>query len=91
MLIRYKHFIESGKLRIIMSGKFFLLVLFIIINNLSFVKLKLPATIISNMTCVNISFASISSRNDDRFSQLKLFASPQFISNYSNSCGKFEM
>ena len=91
MRITYKHFIESGKLRIIMSLKFLLLSLFIILNNLSFVKLKSPGLTISNMTCATISLASLSSRNDDRFGQLKLFASPYFVSNHSNSCGKFEM
>jgi hypothetical protein len=65
--------------------------MFIIMNSLSFVKLKTHGIMLGNMTCVNISFASLSSRNDDRFNQLKLFASPQFVSNYSLSCGKVDM
>ncbi|CAF3053548.1 unnamed protein product, partial [Rotaria sp. Silwood2] len=31
----------------------------------------------------------ISSRNDDKLTQFKLFASPQFTSNLTTSCEKF--
>jgi hypothetical protein len=68
-----------------------LLLLFIIMNSLSFIKLKTSGAVLSNMTCVNIPVTSLSSRSDDRYVQLKLFASPQFISNHSLSCGKFDM
>ncbi|CAF0764536.1 unnamed protein product [Rotaria sordida] len=60
-------------------------------NDLSCIKLKVNGIIPSNMTCVNISLASLSSRGDDKFTQLKLFASPQFMSNYSYSCGRFDI
>ncbi len=81
---------------VLKSGRFtmssyFLLLMFIILNSISFVKLKTYGIISTNTTCVNIPLASFSSRNDERFLQLKLFASPQFTSNYSNSCGKFDM
>jgi hypothetical protein len=69
----------------------FILLLFIIINRFSFVELKLPRVLSTNMTCVTIPVATLSSRSDDKFSQLKTFASPQFMSNYSTSCGKFDM
>jgi hypothetical protein len=60
-------------------------------NSLSFVKLRTYGIMFSNVTCVNIPLASLSSRNDDRLAPLKLFASLQFISNHSRSCGKFDM
>jgi hypothetical protein len=68
-----------------------ILLLFIIMNHLSLSDLKTHRVLSSNMTCVNIPIASLSSRSDDRFAQLKLFASPQFISNHTASCGKFDM
>jgi hypothetical protein len=74
-----------------MLFKFVLLFLLIMMNNFLFVKLKTTEITVSNMTCVHIPLASISSRNDDRFGQLKLFATPHFTSNYSASCGKFDM
>ena len=55
------------------------------------VQSKAHGLLTSNMTCVNLPLASLSSRPDDRFVQLKLFASPQFSSNYSTSCGRFDM
>jgi hypothetical protein len=84
----YINFVKSGRLTM---SSYFLLLLFIIMNSLSFVKLRTYGLILPNKTCINIPFASLSSRNDDRFIQLKLFASPQFISNYSQSCVKFDM
>ncbi|CAF4269283.1 unnamed protein product [Rotaria socialis] len=69
----------------------FLVLLVIMMNNVFFVKLQPHGTMLSNMTCINISLASLSSRADDRFGQLKLFSSPHFMSNYSRSCGKFDM
>jgi hypothetical protein len=60
-------------------------------NNLSYIEVKINGIMLSNMTCVNIPVASLSSRSDDRFIQMKLFASPQFSSNYSVGCGKFDM
>lgn len=91
MGMAYIHFIESGRLRTISMSPYYLLMLLIIMNNLSFVKLNAKAIAVHNMTCVNIPLASLSSRGDDRLVQLKLFAAPQFISNYSASCGKFDM
>ncbi|CAF1356498.1 unnamed protein product [Rotaria sordida] len=41
------------------------------------------------MTCVSIPLAALSSRNDDKFSQMKLFTSTQLNSNYTTTCGKF--
>ncbi len=72
-------------------SSYFLLLLFIIMNSLSFVKLKIPGIMLSNLTCVDIPLSSLSSRGDDKFGQLKLFSSPKFLSNYSHSCGKFDM
>lgn len=80
-----------------MSPNFILLLfllLFIIINRLSCADLKLNRVMSSNMTCVSIPLAtlsSLSSRSDDKFTQLKLFASPQFNSNLTTSCGKFHL
>jgi hypothetical protein len=68
-----------------------MLVMFIILNSFSMVKLKSYGVIVSNMSCMNIPVGSLSSRNDDRYVQLKLFASPQFVSNSSLSCVKFDM
>lgn len=85
------HFIESSRLRIIKMSSYFLVLLFIILNNISFVKLQVHGNGLPNITCVAIPLASLSSRGDDRFVQLKLFASPQFMSNYTRTCGKFDM
>ncbi|CAF1490209.1 unnamed protein product [Adineta steineri] len=44
------------------------------------------------MTCVTIPLASLSSRSDDKFSQLKLFSSPQISSNLTTAtCTKFDI
>jgi len=88
------HFVESNRFRsisaIIMSP-YIILLLFIIINRLSCADLKFNRIMSSNMTCVTIPLATLSSRSDDRFVQLKLFASPQFNSDFTSSCGKFSM
>ena len=65
--------------------------MFIILNSFTIVKLKSYGVMVSNMSCMNIPMASLSSRNDDRYIQLKLFSSPQFVSNSSLSCVKFDM
>lgn len=83
----YIHFSKSG---ILPMSTYILLLLFILMNNLSFVKLKTQNFILSNATCINIPFASLSSRNNDKIGQLKLFTS-SFSSIYSNSCGNFTL
>lgn len=70
---------------------YLLLLLFAILNIFPFVKLKTYGIMPSNMTCASIPLASLSSRSDDRYLQLKLFSSPHFFSNYSLSCGKFSL
>jgi hypothetical protein len=68
-----------------------ILLLFIILNRLSFVDLKINPIMSSDMTCVTIPLTTLSSQSDDKFGQLKLFASPQFNSNLTTSCGKYNM
>ncbi|CAF4634716.1 unnamed protein product [Rotaria sp. Silwood1] len=91
----YIHFIEPGRLRIINMSPYFLILLLIIIiiimNDLLFIKVNAHGIILPTINCVNISLASLSSRDNDRLPQLKLFASPQFMSNYSLSCGRFDI
>ncbi|CAF0799231.1 unnamed protein product [Adineta ricciae] len=41
------------------------------------------------MTCVTVPMASLSSRSDDRFQQLKIFASPVLTTN--STCAKFDI
>lgn len=88
------YFIQCDRLRSIStitmsSSRIF--ILFIIINRLSLVDLRLNRLISSDTTCVPIPFLTLSSRNDEKFGQLKLFSSPQFSSNLTMSCGKFSM
>jgi hypothetical protein len=66
-------------------------VLWLSMSFVSHVDTRLQRVPTSNMTCMNINLATMSSRSDDRFTQMKLFASPQFMSNYTTSCGKFEV
>ncbi|CAF4376049.1 unnamed protein product, partial [Rotaria sp. Silwood2] len=66
-----------------------ILLLFIVMNRLSVAEFEKRQVISSNMTCVTIPLAALSSGNDDKFSQLKHFASTQFYSNYTPTCGKF--
>jgi hypothetical protein len=68
-----------------------ILLLLIIIHRVSFVDLTINRIISSDMTCVTIPLATVSSRNDEKFGQLKHFALPQFNSNLTASCGKFSM
>ncbi|CAF3472053.1 unnamed protein product [Rotaria sp. Silwood1] len=68
-----------------------LLLLFIVINDSSFAHLQTHQVIPSNMTCVSIPLATLSSRNDDKFSPLKLLTLTQFYSNYTPTCGRFIM
>ncbi len=68
-----------------------ILLLLIIIHRLSFVDLRINRVISSDMTCVTIPLATVSSRNDDKFGQMKHFALSQFNSNLTASCGKFSM
>lgn len=82
------HSSKSGRLSM---SPYFLLLLFIVMNSLSFVELKNSGIMLSNITCINIPIASLLSMGEDKFGQLKLFTSPPFISNYSLSCGKFDM
>ncbi|CAF3686685.1 unnamed protein product [Rotaria socialis] len=67
------------------------LLFFIILNRLSVVHLQTHRTLSSNMNCVTIPLATLSSRSDDKFSQLKHFTSWHFNSNYTSSCGKFDV
>ena len=66
------------------------LCLLIVMNGMSLVESKVNRLLTANMTCVTIPMASLSSRSDDRFSQLKLFASPHLTTN-STTCAKFDM
>jgi hypothetical protein len=88
-LMAYIHLFESGRWFTMRS--YWMLFMFIVMNSLAMAKLKSDGIIVSNMTCVNIPMASLSSANDDRFTQLKLFSSPQFVSNSSLPCRKFDM
>ncbi len=94
MCIPHIHFIESDRFRSINLMTMFscpILLLFILINRLSCADLKATRIMSSDMTCVTIPLATLSSRSDEKFTQLKLFASPQFNSNLTQSCGKFIM
>ena len=73
-----------------MSSRLILYV-FLAVNQLRLVDLQINRMVSPNMTCVSLPLAALSSRSDDRFSQLKLFAPPQFISNYTASCGKLDV
>jgi len=42
-----------------------------------------------NTTCITIPLSALSSRNDDKFSQLKFFALPHSTINQSQPCIKF--
>ncbi|CAF1421680.1 unnamed protein product [Adineta steineri] len=53
-------------------SSYFLLLLFIIMNNLSYVKLRTHRVMLTNMACINIPLANLSSRNDDKSIQLKI-------------------
>ncbi len=72
-------------------SSYLILLLFIIMNYSPLVNVQMSRMISLNMTCVPIPLAALSSRSDDRFAQLKMFASPKFISNRTATCGKFEM
>ena len=56
------------------------------VMDLEFRNIKSP-----KMTCVPISVAMLSSRSDNKFSQLRLFTDGQFISNFTKSCGTFQL
>lgn len=74
-----------------MSTYLIFLFLLSIVNHLSLGNIQTNRFVSSNMTCVTIPFATLSSRSDDKFTQLKFFASPQFNSNLTTTCGKFNM
>lgn len=46
---------------------------------------------LSNMDCVTIPLATLSSRSDDKFSHSKQFGSLHFNSNNTPACGKFDV
>ncbi|CAF1176648.1 unnamed protein product [Adineta ricciae] len=65
--------------------------LIFLLNEFDFIQMKTHGPVLTNLTCTNIPIASLSSRTDDRFSQLKMFASPQFLSSSSQTCGKYDI
>ena len=68
-----------------------ILSVFLVANQLRPVDLQMNRMVSLNMTCVNLPLAALSSRSDDRFSQLKLFNPPHFISSSTATCGKLDV